>query len=133
MISGKDFAEKCFSQVEESEKLFSTGNEELDSILEEVYYSGIEDGYDYAQKEFSSKLKLGTRLQNKFLEKKKLSNKEAIEEYTKMRDKAIKEGDEDEAEAWQSYIDGVMLNRGEMTEDEYIKKYPLTAKRKYRK
>ncbi len=55
MISGKDFAEKCFSQTEESQKLFSTGDEELDAILEEVYYSGIEDGYDYAQKEFSEK------------------------------------------------------------------------------
>ena len=40
---------------EEDEKLFSTGNEELDDILEEVYYSGLEDGYDYAQKEFTSK------------------------------------------------------------------------------
>lgn len=57
MIIGRKFAEKCFSQVDESEKLFSTGNEELDAILEEVYYSGIEDGYDYAQKEFSEKSK----------------------------------------------------------------------------
>ena len=39
---------------EEDEKLFSTGDEELDDILEEVYYSGIEDGYDYAQREFAS-------------------------------------------------------------------------------
>ena len=38
---------------EEDERLFSTGNDELDDILEEVYYSGIEDGYDYAQKEFA--------------------------------------------------------------------------------
>jgi hypothetical protein len=37
---------------EEDEKLFSTGNDELDDILTEVYYSGIEDGYDYAQREF---------------------------------------------------------------------------------
>ncbi len=37
---------------EEDEKLFSTGDSELDDILEEVYYSGLEDGYDYAQKEF---------------------------------------------------------------------------------
>ena len=41
----------------ENEKLFSTGDSELDDILEEVYYSGIEDGYDYAQKEFSKKSK----------------------------------------------------------------------------
>ena len=37
----------------EDERLFSTGDSELDDILEEVYYSGIEDGYDYAQKEFA--------------------------------------------------------------------------------
>ena len=37
----------------EDEKLFSTGDSELDDILEEVYYSGVEDGYDYAQKEFA--------------------------------------------------------------------------------
>ncbi len=36
---------------EEDERLFSTGNEELDDILEEVYYSGLEDGYDYAYEE----------------------------------------------------------------------------------
>ena len=42
---------------EEDEKLFSTGNEELDNILEEVYYSGISDGYDYFQKEFAKKEK----------------------------------------------------------------------------
>lgn len=35
----------------ESEKLFSTDNDELDDILEEVYYSGLEDGYDYAYQE----------------------------------------------------------------------------------
>ena len=37
---------------EEDERLFSTGNEELDALLEETYYSGISDGYNYAQKEF---------------------------------------------------------------------------------
>ncbi len=41
------------NHYKEDEKLFSTGNEELDDILEEVYYSGLEDGYDYAQKEFA--------------------------------------------------------------------------------
>lgn len=41
------------SYYEDSERLFSTGDSELDDILEEVYYSGLEDGYDYAQKEFS--------------------------------------------------------------------------------
>ena len=37
----------------EDERLFSTGDSELDDLLEEVYYSGLEDGYDYAQKEFA--------------------------------------------------------------------------------
>ena len=40
---------------EENEKLFSTGDSELDDILQEVYYSGLEDGYDYAQREFGEK------------------------------------------------------------------------------
>lgn len=48
MIIGKNY-------YEESQKLFSTGDSELDDLLEEVYYSGIEDGYDYAQKEFAEK------------------------------------------------------------------------------
>lgn len=52
------------NNYEESEKLFSTGNEELDDILEEVYYSGIEDGYDYAQKEFSKYEQIGRTLVN---------------------------------------------------------------------
>ena len=55
MITGKDFIN---SYYEENEKLFSTGDSELDDILEEVYYSGIEGGYEYAQKEFASKRKM---------------------------------------------------------------------------
>lgn len=51
MITGKQLVES----YQEDEKLFSTGDEELDDILEEVYYSGIEDGYDYAQREFAEK------------------------------------------------------------------------------
>ncbi len=39
------------NNYEEDERLFSTGNEELDALLEETYYSGISDGYNYAQKE----------------------------------------------------------------------------------
>lgn len=35
------------------ERLFSTGNEDLDLLLEEVYYSGLEDGYELCQREFS--------------------------------------------------------------------------------
>ncbi len=51
---GSRFARKFHSEIENEnnmEKLFSTGNEDLDDILEEVYYSGIEDGYDYAHQE----------------------------------------------------------------------------------
>ena len=55
MVKGKEFAEKHFSHSKESEKLFSTGDSELDNLLKEVYYSGIEDGYDYAQREFAEK------------------------------------------------------------------------------
>lgn len=42
----------------EDEKLFSTGDSELDNLLTEVYYSGLEDGYDYAQKEFATHVNL---------------------------------------------------------------------------
>jgi hypothetical protein len=45
----------------EDEKLFSTGNPELDDILEEVYYSGISDGYNYAQREFAEKRETKTK------------------------------------------------------------------------
>lgn len=51
MILGKQLIES----YEEDERLFSTGDSELDDILEEVYYSGLEDGYDYAQREFAEK------------------------------------------------------------------------------
>lgn len=40
---------------EKDQRLFSTGDSELDDILEEVYYSGLEDGYEYAQREFGKK------------------------------------------------------------------------------
>ena len=52
MITGKELIASMGEY--EDQKLFSTGDSELDDILEEVYYSGIEDGYDYAQKEFAS-------------------------------------------------------------------------------
>lgn len=58
----------------EGERLFSTGNDELDDILEEVYYSGIEDGYDYAQREFAEKRE--TQTNNKGLSSRE--NKAAI-------------------------------------------------------
>ena len=45
--------ENFIENEENEEKLFSTGDDELDDLLEEVYYSGIEDGYDYAQREYA--------------------------------------------------------------------------------
>jgi hypothetical protein len=42
--------QRMFSNVEE-EKLYSTGNEELDDLLERAFC----EGYEYAQKEFNSK------------------------------------------------------------------------------
>jgi len=61
LLKDESGEEKLFStnefelQEQENEKLFSTGDSELDDILEEVYYSGIEDGYEYfnyEQREF---------------------------------------------------------------------------------
>ena len=55
MINGKEFAEKMFSEVEDNnevqEKLYSTGNDELDDLLERAFC----EGYEYAQKEFAEK------------------------------------------------------------------------------
>ena len=53
MIKGNEFV-KLFSEVEEQpveEKIFSTGDAELDELLEKVYSAGIEDGYNYAHEE----------------------------------------------------------------------------------
>jgi hypothetical protein len=52
MKNGKEFAEKMFSEVENNEvqeKLYSTGNDELDELLERAFC----EGYEAAQKEFS--------------------------------------------------------------------------------
>jgi len=57
MKNGKEFAEKMFSEMENNnnnevqEKLYSTGNDELDNLLEKAY----NEGYEAAQKEFSEK------------------------------------------------------------------------------
>jgi len=57
LLQNENGEEKLFStnefelQEQENEKLFSTGDPELDDILEEVYYSGLEDGYDYFEYE----------------------------------------------------------------------------------
>ena len=40
MITGREFIQKMYSEVEETEKLFSTGNVELDELLEKVYSAG---------------------------------------------------------------------------------------------
>lgn len=124
MIIGKDLYN---SYYEEDEKLFSTGDSELDDLLTEVYYSGLEDGYDYAQKEFSSKLKLGTRLQAKAIEKSDRKEKARREEF----DKNVASFDDDMDKGF--YQDALKLRQGKMTEDEFIAKHPWTAKKKYRK
>ena len=50
MINGKEFAEKMFSNVGE-ERLYSTGNDELDDLLERAFC----EGYEYAQKEYAKR------------------------------------------------------------------------------
>ena len=67
------------NHYEEDERLFSTGNDELDDILEEVYYSGIEDGYDYAQREFSrNKVNAAKKATREVLEGLKILEQEGI-------------------------------------------------------
>ena len=55
MKNGKEFAEKMFSEMEDNneiqEKLYSTGNDELDDLLERAFC----EGYEYAQREFAEK------------------------------------------------------------------------------
>ena len=55
MMNGKEFAERLFSEIEDDneiqEKLYSTGNDELDDLLERAFC----EGYEYAQKEFAKK------------------------------------------------------------------------------
>ena len=57
MKNGKEFAEKMFSEMEDNnevqERLYSTGSDELDELLERAFC----EGYEYAQKEFSKKEK----------------------------------------------------------------------------
>ena len=51
MINGREFAERFYSEnvQEEEERLYSTGNDELDELLEYAFC----DGYEYAQREFA--------------------------------------------------------------------------------
>ena len=49
MIIGRNFAEKLYSEIEpEDERLYSTGDPDLDDLLERAFC----EGYEYAQKEF---------------------------------------------------------------------------------
>lgn len=53
MTNGKEFAEKMFSDVNNDntqEKLYSTGSEELDAMLEKAF----SEGYEFAQREFAN-------------------------------------------------------------------------------
>ena len=51
MIIGRNLIEKMYSENEEiqDEKLYSTGDDELDDLLEKAFC----EGYEYAQKEFA--------------------------------------------------------------------------------
>ena len=50
MIIGRQFAERFYSESDyEEERLYSTGNDELDELLERAFC----DGYEYAQREFA--------------------------------------------------------------------------------
>ena len=51
MITGRELIEKYYSEVEEDERLYSTGDSELDDLLEKAFC----EGYEYAQKEFGAK------------------------------------------------------------------------------
>lgn len=52
MITGRELIQKYYSDNEyyENERLYSTGDSELDDLLERAFC----DGYEYAQKEFVS-------------------------------------------------------------------------------
>ena len=81
MKNGKEFAEKMFSEMESNnnnevqEKLYSTGSDELDELLERAFC----EGYEYAQKEFG-----------------KAERKERRESNKKMRELGISKYDRDE-------------------------------------
>ena len=47
MIIGRELIEKQYSEIEDT-KLYSTGDDELDDLLERAFC----EGYEYAQKEF---------------------------------------------------------------------------------
>ena len=54
MITGKELAEKLYSEnydEYEDTRLYSTGDDELDDLLERAFC----EGYEYAQREFNSK------------------------------------------------------------------------------
>ena len=50
MIIGRELVEKHYSEIEESERLYSTGDSELDELLERAFC----EGYEYAQREFAA-------------------------------------------------------------------------------
>ena len=49
MITGKELAEKLYSENYEDERLYSTGDSDLDDLLERAFC----EGYEYAQKEYT--------------------------------------------------------------------------------
>lgn len=68
MRIGRQFAEKLYSDYQEEERLYSTGNDELDELLERAFC----DGYEYAQREFAEEDKKEEKKEKK--KKKKYEN-----------------------------------------------------------
>ena len=131
---------------EEDERLFSTGDSKLDDILEEVYYSGISDGYDYAQREFAEKRETKTKRKELSKEDKaamgagaitfgagslavnranEIADKKADERYSKSL-KAIQKNAE-EAEARLKKSDDEKIQKLKKAAQEQIEKVPKSS------
>ena len=86
MITGKRFTERLYSENQE-EKLYSTGDEMLDNLLERAFC----EGYELAQREYAEEEKKIKWLDKKNIEAlKKLYNKDK-----ELRDIRLKQVDED--------------------------------------
>lgn len=90
---------KLYSNYQEEERLYSTGNEELDELLERAFC----DGYEYAQREFS-----------------KEDRKRRKERDKRLKESGVKWGDRQSIKAWdRSHQKG---HTGWFTYDSYKKR-----------
>lgn len=129
------------NNYEGDERLFSTGDSNLDDILEEVYYSGVSDGYDYAQYEFSDKKK--KEKSNFDLDERMLQKLRNASLKHSKGDKTEEERERDEEDFVNNFNNGSQhfvsretrrsinqaldrdkLLTGKMSEKEYLEKYP---------